>query len=134
MPYLNPMLQNYEFCTTTGYANFFSLFSVDASKILVERDDRWHRLAASGQSVTPCQLRLWSAVTGHSRYNLHLNPVQCTIADSQILGLIPQSQIRKFPWCPSPQNANTQICKKKEVFLIQIRICFSLIFFCSLVN
>jgi hypothetical protein len=32
------------------------------------------------------------------------------IANPQILGLIPQSQIRKFLRCASPQIANPQIC------------------------
>jgi hypothetical protein len=36
------------------------------------------------------------------------------IADPQILLLIPQSQIREFPCCPSPKIANPQICKVKN--------------------
>jgi hypothetical protein len=31
-------------------------------------------------------------------------------------------QIRKIPWCPSPQTANPQICKVKSIVSIQIRI------------
>jgi hypothetical protein len=36
------------------------------------------------------------------------------IANPQILGLFPQSQIREFLRCASPQIANPQICKKKK--------------------
>ncbi len=32
------------------------------------------------------------------------------IANPRILGLILQSQIRKFLWCASPQIASPQIC------------------------
>jgi len=56
---------------------------------------------------------------------------------TQILGLIPQSQVRKFLKCASSQIANPQICndysanflcKEKAVFLIQVRSVLPLLF------
>jgi|688.fasta_scaffold583153_2 hypothetical protein len=42
--------------------------------------------------------------------------------------LIRKLHIHKFPWCPTPQISNPQICKKKAVFHIQISIGLPLIF------